>query len=101
MTGGADSARAHSGLALLLCETIARACNLEPAAVTLRTHVLDTGMDSLTLVSVLAQVEAVYELELASEDTLGLLEAATVAELVERLEGLVGAGRPVRADAPR
>lgn len=85
-----DSAAACPELAEFICATIAQACNAKPATITPATNVLDAGMDSLTLVSVFAQVETVYGIELSTDDTLGLLEAVTIADLIERLEALRG-----------
>lgn len=83
-----DAAPAHPELADLLRVTIAQACNLEPASVTGAMSMLELGLDSLTLVSVLAQLEAVYGLELTGDETLPLLEAATVGALIEHLEAV-------------
>jgi len=50
---------------------------------------LELNMDSLTLVSVLTQVEAVYEVELTPDETLGLIEASRVSQLIDQLEQIV------------
>lgn len=75
----------------LVCATIALACNRAPADVAPETSLLELDLDSLTLVSVLTQVEAVFELELDADETLALLEAALVSDLVARLEAFARA----------
>jgi acyl carrier protein len=77
-------------VASFVCSTIALACNRDPGSVALDTSLLDLNMDSLTLVSVLAQVEAVYEVSLDTDDVFALIEAARVSDVVSRLEGIVG-----------
>jgi len=72
---------------------IAQAANLDAAAVSGETHLLDLNLDSLTLVSVLAQVEAVHGIELEPEEILSMLEASRVLELVSRIEAVLAARR--------
>lgn len=64
-----------------LCRTIARACHLEADAVSAESSVLELGLDSLTFVSVLTQLEAAHGIELSPDETLALLEAADVRAL--------------------
>lgn len=47
---------------------------------------LELNMDSLTFVSVLAQIEAVYDIEFAADEILAFLSAGSVHEL----SGMVG-----------
>lgn len=82
-----------SALNELVCTTLARACNRDPGEIFPRTRMLDLNMDSLTLVSVLAQVEAVYGIELTADDTLGMMEAAFVSDVVDRVAAVVTRAR--------
>jgi acyl carrier protein len=61
---------------------IAAACRLAPATVTRATRLLELGMDSLTLVTVLSQIEAALETRFDADDVVDLLRAQHVAELV-------------------
>lgn len=79
----------YPDLATFVCSTIALACNRDPASVSPRAGLLDLHMDSLTLVSVLAQVEAVYEVSLTPEDTLALVSVTHVSDLIGGLEAIV------------
>lgn len=72
-----------------LCATLARACHLERRAVTAESRVLDLGLDSLTLVSVLTQLEAVHGFELSPDDTLALLDAPDVRTLAGTLAHMI------------
>jgi len=70
-----------------VCSTIALACNR--SAVEPQARLLDLNMDSLTFVSVLAQIEAVYDVELDPDERLELLTAVQVSELIGRLQHIV------------
>lgn len=74
-----------------LCPIIARACQVEPSFVTPESAVLDLGLDSLTLVSVLSQVEVRHGIELEPDETLGLLDAPNVRALAEALAAIIDA----------
>lgn len=76
-----------------LCPTIARACHLEPARVTAQSSILDLGLDSLTLVSVLAQIEIAHAFELSPDETLALLEATDIRSLARRLAAIIDGRR--------
>lgn len=75
----------HPGLMEFVREAIALACNRDEDTVLPETSLLALNMDSLTLVSVLARVEAEYDCEVEGEQVLQLLEAPDLAGLVERL----------------
>jgi acyl carrier protein len=67
-------------------EMIASACNADPAAIDMQAPLLDLGLDSLSLLAVVSQVEASYGVELLAEDTAGVLGAACVADLIKAME---------------
>lgn len=71
---------------------IAAACNLEKAAVTLDTDVLDVGLDSLHLLTLVGQVESTYGCEVTPEQMVGFFDAPCVRDVV-RLVECIRAGR--------
>jgi len=77
-------------IAELVCTAVAHACGRGRHEITLDAQMADLVMDSLTLVSVLAQAEAVYGIDLDPDDTLSMMEAERVADLVDRLAAVVG-----------
>jgi len=50
---------------------------------------LDLNMDSLALVSVFAQFEAIYQVEFTSDDLLSLFQAVDVAAIVKTLKDVL------------
>lgn len=76
-----------------VCSTVAQACSVDRDRIDARTNLLDLGIDSLTLVSVFAQIEAVYDVELTPDEILSMLEAPTIADLVVCMERLLQAPR--------
>lgn len=82
-----------------LCPAIAHACHVDAADVTGESRLADLGLDSLSLVSVLTLIEAEHGFELASDETLALLEAADVRTLAGTLAAIIDARR--RADDGR
>lgn len=74
----------------LVCSAVAQASNVSPSAVTAESRLLDLNLDSLALVSVLAQFEAVYDVELHPDEILSMLEASTVAEIIALLKERLG-----------
>jgi acyl carrier protein len=79
----------------LVTGALAAACRLEPARVERSTSLLDLGVDSLTLMAVLSQIEALFAVELLPDDTLALLGAADVGALVAALERCIARARAV------
>jgi acyl carrier protein len=77
---------APSSLCVLLQNSIARSCNLDPAAVTADTDVLDIGLDSVSLMSILTHVEATYDFKMTPEYLGQIMEVATVRELAQIME---------------
>jgi hypothetical protein len=80
-----DTKRVHAALDELVTAAIATACRIEPASLDHRTPLADIGMDSLTLVAVLSEIEALCEIELSAADTAELLAAKDIGEIVARL----------------
>lgn len=79
----------------LVTSALAAACRREPARVERSTSLLDLGIDSLTLVAVLSQIEATFAIELTPDDTLALLGATDVGVLVAALERCIARARGV------
>jgi acyl carrier protein len=69
---------------------IRRACNNIVEAVDPATPMAALNLDSLTLVSLIAQVESVFEVQLTSEQIVALIESYSVGDLVGRLQEFVG-----------
>jgi len=85
--------RSVDELVAWLCPAIARACQLEPTAVTAESRVVELGLDSLSLVSVLTLIEAEHGFELTPKEMLILLEAADVRALACALSTMIEARR--------
>jgi acyl carrier protein len=64
---------------------VARACNIDPAALNPQTQLSDIGLDSIALVAIVSQLETAYDLRMSAVDTLDLMTAVTLGELVEQL----------------
>ncbi|MCC6202812.1 MAG: acyl carrier protein [Gammaproteobacteria bacterium] len=78
-----------SDLTDFLCTTLALACHRNADALTPAITLADLNVDSLTLVAVLAQVEAVFTVTLTDDDTIAMFEAVTIADLSERIARLL------------
>jgi acyl carrier protein len=98
-TGGLESVGSKRGapeLSELVLTTLALACRVERTAIGRSTRLRDLDVDSLTLVAVLARIEAACGAELAAEDMLTLFEACDVGAFVQGVEALL-AGSGLRA----
>ena len=84
-----------------LCPMIARACGMEPRGITAESRIAELELDSLTLVSVLTQAEAIHAIELGAEETLELLEAVDVRTLAAALAAIILARRVPNASDRR
>lgn len=76
-------------LSEFLCSTIALVCNRLDSEVSPATSFLELRMDSLTFVSVLAQIEAVYDVEFQSNEMLDFLSADRVGELSRKISRVI------------
>lgn len=85
----ADASLDFDDLCELVCSYLASACNVERSEVRLDTKMLDLNMDSLTFVAVLAQVEAVYQIQMTPESILELLTASSIRDLVAQLRDTI------------
>ncbi len=63
-------------------EAVARACHLDARAVSADTSVQDLGLDSMSLISVFSEIEAVYNVTFTAEQLIEMLQAATVSDLI-------------------
>ena len=72
-----------------VCSILALAANKDPTSIQPQTNLLDLNLDSLSLVSVLAQVEAVYAVQLTPDEILELIGSVRIADLVDDLERIV------------
>jgi len=78
-----------SALQSLVISTIASACNTDYESVSLDANVLDLGIDSLVLVSIVNQIAADYRVALTSEQTLELFEAELLRDLISRIHSIL------------
>ena len=62
--------------------TIAAACNLEAATITLDTNLADLGMDSMGLYALVASIEATHDCELTSRQIVDLMLAPLIEDVV-------------------
>ena len=81
---------ARADLSSFVCDAIRRSCNTAADAISLATPLAALSLDSLMLVSLVAQVQAVYEVELSPTDIVSLVESYRVSDLIDRLEELIG-----------
>jgi acyl carrier protein len=71
-----------SSLDQFLISAIASTCSFERSQITLETSLSDLLMDSLSIASVLSQVEARHGLEMSEHDVLAFFQAETVRDVV-------------------
>jgi acyl carrier protein len=82
---------AQADLSAFVCSAIGQACNCPVEAVTPSTPLVTLNIDSLTLVALVAQVEAIYGVDLSAEELISLTDCARVSDFVDRLKELMGA----------
>ena len=75
-----------------MLELIATTCRREPSPEMLHASLLDLGIDSLSLSTILAHVEAAFDCEVTPELTLRMLQGPLVLDLI-------GVVREIAADA--
>ncbi|HEU4619128.1 MAG TPA: acyl carrier protein [Gammaproteobacteria bacterium] len=76
-------------IAELVVQALALACGVEAGSLAAATGIGELALDSLTLVAVLARIEASFDVELTGDEMLALFEPRTVGELVAHVEALV------------
>jgi acyl carrier protein len=78
-------------------DAVAAASPAAPASITPATRLLDTCMDSLTLATVLSQIEVVYGVTFEPHEVIELLRADDLGELIAAVARKIGS----RADGIR
>lgn len=73
-----------------LLELIASLCGLSREALHGDARLLDIGLDSLTGVSIIAQLEAAYRQKFSEADRIAMLEAETLKDLLAIVSARVG-----------
>jgi acyl carrier protein len=63
-------------------EAIAAACPMAPCAIARSTRLLDTYLDSLTLVSILSRIEIQYGFAFEIDELTEMLRAADIGDLI-------------------
>jgi acyl carrier protein len=91
--GNAAASAPHDSLPGFVRRVLAAVCGCEPAAFDDRTDLADLNLDSLALVTVLTQIEAVYDVDFSTADTLDALGARDLRELVAAIARIVARGR--------
>jgi acyl carrier protein len=79
---------------------IAATCQIDPGEVRAELSVDDLGLGSMGLVAVISRLEAAFQLELASEEVISLLQTNLIGEFTSRASELVAskvASEPVPA----
>jgi acyl carrier protein len=66
-----------------MLELIAATCRFEPSPEMLQVSLLELGIDSLSLSTILAHVEAAFDREVTPELTLRMLQGPRVLDLIE------------------
>lgn len=64
---------------------VAAACNVEPMSIPLDANVLDLGVDSLVLLSIVSRIAMEHGVTLTDDQTLELFEAESLHELIAKL----------------
>ncbi len=82
-----------SSVAEFVYSSLAQACRCARGQISPDTQMLDLDVDSLTLLSVLAQVEAAYGVELTPDDTVTIIGAASVSDVVGHISGVIARSR--------
>ena len=70
----------------LVSSAIATACNVDEAAISLETRLCDLGVDSISVVAIVAQVGAEHGLELSSDQLIELFDALIVRDFILLLQ---------------
>jgi acyl carrier protein len=71
----------HAEIEALLLELIASACGADVQALNADTPLVDIDLDSLSLVSIVGQLEAAYRVSIGGHATASILEASTIGDL--------------------
>jgi acyl carrier protein len=75
---------AENSLAVLVTETISETCNVNRESVGESTSLIDLGVDSFSLATIVTCIEAAYDLEFGTDEVLQFLQAQSVADLICR-----------------
>lgn len=70
---------------------IARACNLKVEAVTPDLRIAALGLDSMNMTAVLAELEAVYDIELTSDQIIDVLQQERVSDVIQYVSAVAEA----------
>jgi len=82
-----------------VCELIARACNFQRTVISLNDSVYDIGLDSMGATALLAELEALYDVEFSSDKISEILQAPFVRDLVNIVQQVIGANARVASAA--
>ncbi len=82
----------RSDITEFVLSTLSTAFNLERDELSLKTQLLDLGIDSMNMTALVAHIEAEYACEFSAEQMLELFRATNIQELVEKISDAVRPG---------
>ncbi len=74
----------------IVSAAIATACHVDRSHLTPASHLVDLGLDSMSLLSIIVQIREYASFELNDAGMARLFECATLGEVVAYLRGLTG-----------
>ncbi len=85
------------GLEQKIIEAVAKVAKRKPAEVRLESSFEDLGMDSLDRVTLLFELEQMFDISIPETDVQGI---QTVGDIVNRLQPLLAGGGPAASGGP-
>ena len=85
------------GLEQKIIEAVAKVAKRKPAEVRLESSFEDLGMDSLDRVTLLFELEQMFDISISETEVQGI---QTVGDIVNRLQPLLAAGGPAASGSP-
>lgn len=65
-----------------ILSAIAVACNLDRSSITVDASMLDLGVDSVTLIAIIAQIQARFDVHIGENELVELFDAPLVREFI-------------------
>ena len=84
----ADSIDRRQAIEEFVTAMIATACHVDRALLNSETSMRDVDLDSLNLISIATQVAMMYEVEVTADDTLDLVQAPCLGDLIKVIEAI-------------
>lgn len=83
----------HTEIQTFLLEAIASTCGTDVQALRLETPLVDLDLDSLSVVSIVGQLEAAYGVNFGASAAATILEASTIGDLSAAIASQIEHGR--------